>query len=264
MLKKQIQAQSLSSNRHRNTPLQRILHLTKTVHSIPSTPGHVMASLRRPNLTTSLLLLLVVLRQHLPNSLLEKQRPLLHLRVQLAIHKHTGIEILLAVDAEVLVLGHDALVHVADDVEVVVRGVLVAVDFVAHNALRRACGCEPLHEEEVGRDVERGIGPEVRGRDAESLGDLVGSGRAVVLNVAGFGLDVVRVEVGDCGNVRVGDLAVVALVVVVGEDLPVELALHVPGVVEDVVLEVVVFEARLLVDAVEVVFPGYFGDLFGV
>ena len=254
----------LGSNRHRNTPLQRILHLTKAVHGIPSTPGHVMASLRRPNLTTSLLLLLMVLREDFTNSLLEKQRPLLHLRVQLAIHKHTGIEVLLAVDAEVLVLGHDTLVHVADEVEVVVRGVLVAVDFVAHDALRRAGWCKPLHEEEVGGDVERGVGPEVGGGDAEALGDLVGARGAVVLDVAVFGLDVVRVQIGDCGDVGVRDLAVVALVVVVGEDLPVELALHVPGVVEDVVLEVVVFESGLLIDTVKVVFPGDFGDLFGV
>lgn len=78
-----------------------------------------------------------------------------------------------------------------------------------------------------------------------------------MLNVAVLGLDVVGVEVGNGRNVGMGNLAVIALVVVVGEDLPVELALHVPCVVKDIVLEIVVLESRLLIDTVKVVLPGY-------
>jgi hypothetical protein len=53
------------------------------------------------------------------------------------------------VDAEVFVLGHDSLVHVADEVECLVGGILVAVDFVPHYTLGRAGRSESLHEEEV-------------------------------------------------------------------------------------------------------------------
>ncbi len=79
-----------------------------------------------------------------------------------------------------------------------------------------------------------------------------------------FRLDVVRVQVGDSRDIRVRDLTVVALVVVVCEDLPVELALHVPGVVKGVVLEVVELVAGLRVDALKVVFPGDLGLLASV
>lgn len=114
------------------------------------------------------------------------------------------------------------------------------------------------------RDVAGGIGPEVGGGYAEALVDLVLALGAVMLDVAVLGLDVVGVEVGDGRNIGVGDLAVVALVVVVGQDLPVEVALHIPGVVEVVLLEVVVNESGLLVDTFEVVLPGDLGGLAGI
>lgn len=85
-----------------------------------------------------------------------------------------------------------------------------------------------------------------------------------MLDVAVLGLDVVGVQIGDGGDIRVRVLAMVALVVVVGQNLPVEVALLLPRVVEVVVVEVVVVEAGLLVDAVKVILPGYLGGLFGV
>lgn len=85
-----------------------------------------------------------------------------------------------------------------------------------------------------------------------------------MLDVAVLGLDVVGVEVGNGGNIGVSHLAVVALVVVVGQDLPVEVALLIPAVVEEVVLEIVVDESGLLVDTVEVILPGDLGGLSSI
>lgn len=85
-----------------------------------------------------------------------------------------------------------------------------------------------------------------------------------MLDVAVLGLDIVGVEIGDGRDVGVRDLAVVALVVVVCQDLPVEIARHIPSVIEGVVLEVVLLEPGLLVDALEVVFPGDLGGFAGV
>ena len=95
------------------------------------------------------LLLVEVLSDNFADGALEMQWAHLHLRVQEAVDKHASVQVLLCVDAEVLVLGHDALVHVAYEVEVFVCGVLVAVDFVAHDGLGWARGGEALHEEEV-------------------------------------------------------------------------------------------------------------------
>lgn len=81
------------------------------------------------------------------------ERPPLHLGVKLTVDKDSGVEVLLGVDAEVLVLGHDSLVHVADKVEGLVGGILVAIDFVPHYTLGRACRSESLHEEEVGTRI---------------------------------------------------------------------------------------------------------------
>lgn len=85
-----------------------------------------------------------------------------------------------------------------------------------------------------------------------------------MLNMAIFGLDIVGVEVGNCGDIRVGNLAVVALIVVVGQDFPVEIALHIPGVVKDVILKVVVLKTGLLIDAIKVILPGNFGNLASI
>jgi hypothetical protein len=85
-----------------------------------------------------------------------------------------------------------------------------------------------------------------------------------VLDVAVLGLDVVGVQVGDGWDIGVCDLAVVAFVVVIGQNLPVEVTLHIPSVVEEVVIEIVVVETGLLVDTVKVVCPGDLGSLLGV
>lgn len=114
------------------------------------------------------------------------------------------------------------------------------------------------------RHVERGIRPEVGGGNSEALLNLVLSLRAVMLNMAVLCLDIVGVEVGDFGDIRVGDLTVVALIIIVGQNLPVEVALHIPGVVECIILEVVVVEPGLLIDTIKVVLPGDLGNLASV
>lgn len=214
-------------------------------------------SLSGPDLVASGVFLLVVFCDNLPYSLLEMKRTLLHLRVELAVDEDAGVQVLLRVDAEVFVLGHDSLVHVADKVEFLIASVLVPIDFVAHDRLGGAHRGKSLHEEEVWGDVERGIGPEVGGSNAEALINLILSLGTVVLDMAIFGLDIVGVEIGDGRDIGVSDLAVVALIVVIGENLPVEVAFHVPCVVEVVLIEVVVLEARLLIDSLEVVLPSY-------
>lgn len=79
------------------------------------------------------LLLLTMFHDDLANSFLEVERTLLHLRVKLAVDKDAGVEVLLAVDAEVLVFRHDSFVHVADEVKGFISGVLMAIDFVPHH-----------------------------------------------------------------------------------------------------------------------------------
>ena len=70
--------------------------------------------------------------------------------MKLAVDEDTSVEVLLRVYTQVLVLRHDSFVHVADEIEGLVSGVLVTVDFIAHHTLRRAGRSESLHEEEVG------------------------------------------------------------------------------------------------------------------
>lgn len=89
--------------------------------------------LSRPDILAGFLLLLAVFRDDVPHCFLEVQRALLHLRMELPVDKNASVEVPLRVDAQVLVLGHDPLVHVADQVEIFVAGVLVSVDFVSHD-----------------------------------------------------------------------------------------------------------------------------------
>lgn len=95
------------------------------------------------------LLLVEVLGDDFADGALEVQWALLHVWVKETVDEDTGVEVLLRVDAQVLVLGHDTLVHVANEGKGLVGGVLVAVDFVAHDGLGWADGGEALHEEEV-------------------------------------------------------------------------------------------------------------------
>lgn len=105
---------------------------------------------RGPDLLLGLLLAFVVLHHEIPDRLLEVQRSLFHLRVQLAVDEDAGIQILLRQVAEVLVLGHNALVDLVDFLKVFIRGLRVAVDFVLHNGSSGRERDEALHEEEVG------------------------------------------------------------------------------------------------------------------
>lgn len=106
--------------------------------------------LRRPDLVTHSLFFGIVLCDDFAHSLLEVKGTLLHLGMKFTVDEDTSVEVLLRVHAQVLVLRHDSLVHVADEVEGLIGGILVAVDFVAHHTLRRAGRSESLHEEEVG------------------------------------------------------------------------------------------------------------------
>jgi hypothetical protein len=121
-----------------------------------------------------------------------------------------------------------------------------------------------IHDGIYSRDVEGSVGPEVGGSYPEALLDLIRASGTIVLNVAVLGLDVVGVEVGDSGDIRVGNLAVIALVIVVGQDLPVEFALHIPGVIKLVLLEVVVLESGLLIDSLKVIRPSDLRGLAGI
>ena len=56
----------------------------------------------------------------------------------------------MAVDAEVLVLGHDSFIHVADEVEGLVTGILVAIDFVSHHGLLWADRSERCMKKKLG------------------------------------------------------------------------------------------------------------------
>lgn len=111
------------------------------------------------------------------------------------------------------------------------------------------------------RDVHGRVGEEVGAGNVEPARNLLRFRVSKVLDVAALGLDVVRVEVCNGGNVRVRRLAVIALVVVVRQDLPVVVALHLPRVVKHVVVKVVVFEPRLLVNPFKVVLPRHLGHL---
>lgn len=91
--------------------------------------------LRRPNLPLLRLLKLAMAVKKITNNTLEIQGTLLHLGVHLSVDEDSGVEILLGVVAEVLVLGEDSLEHLVDGLEVLVAGVLVAVDFVFHGAV---------------------------------------------------------------------------------------------------------------------------------
>lgn len=71
------------------------------------------------------------------------------MRMQLAIDKHTGVDVLLRALAEHFVLGHDALVDDVQAVEFFAGGVPVLPDFVVHDGFVGAGGHELLHEHEV-------------------------------------------------------------------------------------------------------------------
>lgn len=69
--------------------------------------------------------------------------------MHLAVDKDSRVHAVLNVEAEVLVLRNDSLVHLVDNVEVAIVGVIVSVDLVNHGSPGRTLGNESLHEEEI-------------------------------------------------------------------------------------------------------------------
>lgn len=108
-----------------------------------------------PDVVADCFFLPAMLHDDVANCLLEVERTQFHLRVEKTVDEDTGVKVLLGVNAEILVLRHDSLVHVADQVESLVGGILVAVDLVAHYTLSWAGRGEALHEEEVGTGKEK-------------------------------------------------------------------------------------------------------------
>lgn len=88
-----------------------------------------------PDLAAGVLLAAVVLGDDLACRALEEDGRLFELGVQEAIDEDAGVEILLRVVAQDLVLAHDFGVHLADQFEILPRGVSVLVDFVVHGRL---------------------------------------------------------------------------------------------------------------------------------
>ena len=91
--------------------------------------------------------------------------------------------------------------------------------------------------------------------DHETFLYLLLRGVSEMANGTALAIDLVRVDVGDGRDIRVRGLAVVTFVVVVGQDFPVVVPLHLPLVVKLVVVKVVQREARLLIDAAKVLLP---------
>ena len=98
----------------------------------------------------------------------------------------------------------------------------------------------------------------------EPLFDLLGSRLAMVLNVAGLGVAVKRLQVEEFRDIRMGGRAVVALVEVVGQDLPVVFAVQLIRAHEIVVVEVIGFVPFLLVDILEMLFPRHLRGLLRI
>lgn len=88
--------------------------------------------LGRPDLLLRGLFASVMFCHGLAAELLEVERTLFEARVHLTVDEDASVDVLLCVLAEVLVLGHDALVDLVDKLEVCVARVLVAEDLVLH------------------------------------------------------------------------------------------------------------------------------------
>lgn len=216
---------------------------------------------------TSLPLASCVLEHDLAIPFLEEDRTFLLLRVELAADERAGLDVLLCSLTEHLVLAHDALVSVADELKVLLRGVLVVPHLVVHCAFCGALWHELLNEEEVLCDGEGDIGEAVGGANLLSESLAIFGCVGLVLDVVARGItgDVVGLKVDQAsGQIWVCSCAVVALVEVVGQNFPVERANKVPGVVKDVVVKVELLESRLFVDMVKAVLPCDLRLLLGV
>lgn len=67
--------------------------------------------------------------------------------MHLAVDEDSRAHTVLNVEAEVLVLRNNSLVHLSENVEVAIVGVLVSVDLVNHGSPGRTLGDESLYEE---------------------------------------------------------------------------------------------------------------------
>ena len=76
-----------------------------------------------------------VLKDDLTVSLLEENRSLLLLRMELTTNKCSSLNIPLRPLAQRLILAHDALICVADEQEIFLCGILVAPHLVVHDTL---------------------------------------------------------------------------------------------------------------------------------
>jgi hypothetical protein len=114
------------------------------------------------------------------------------------------------------------------------------------------------------RDGHRDIGKVIGAQCVQSLIELFWGIFAVVLDVAALEIAVKRVEVEKGRNVRVRRGAVVALVEVVRQGLPVVLAVELVGVVQLVVAKVHLAVPLLHVDVLEVLVPAHLGLFLGV
>lgn len=74
--------------------------------------------------------------------------------MQLAVDEDAGIEICLGAVTEGFVFLHDTGIGVGDGAELLLRGALVAVDFVVDFGLRSGRGHELLDHHEVGSGKE--------------------------------------------------------------------------------------------------------------
>lgn len=91
-----------------------------------------------------------MLGDRLAAQILEEERSLLHARVHLTVDENPGVNITLCRITENLILRHDALVHLVDELEALICGVFVAEDLIGHGGPVGRVWDEALDEEEVG------------------------------------------------------------------------------------------------------------------
>lgn len=237
----------------------------------------------RPDLRLRSLFAFVVFRHRFADELLEVERTFLHDGVHLAVDEHARVEVSLRGVTQRLVFRHDALVDVADELEIFIRRVLVAEDLVADQSPFGSAGDETLSEEEMGsvnhvlvddfpklcwlvnlRNIKRGVGPKVSGADSQAFFFLLGRGGTIVLYPRTLDVDTVGREVCDGGDVRMGGLAMIALVVVVSCYLPVVGGVDLPDVIEFVLVPLELSKPFLGVGTTEVFLPRYLGLLLAV
>lgn len=186
---------------------------------------------RRPYFPALLFLLLVVFRDGLPHRTLEKNRCLLPFWVKQAVRKNPPIQVGLLAHAENFVFVHDASIWLADGFESLFGGVFVAIDFVSHLGVIRAVREEFLHHYEGFCDRHGCVGEIVRAVGVKACLDLLGLGFAMVLDVAVLQIAIEGFKIEKRRNIGMGRGAVVTLVEIVGQNLPVVCAVYLVGVV---------------------------------